>query len=228
LGRALAAGARRRGTATAWELGPVVDDGVAQAVASGAGLAVHSGDAVPAVRRPADGDVAHLVSANLRKTLRKARNRIAADGHAMGIEVSTEARAVEAALPQLAAAYRDRDHAHELPCVLDTERGLRTWQGRVRALAATGRLELSVLTLDGELAAYVLGLRDGARLGVLEGRFLTRFARYAPGRLLEADVLQRALADADVEELDWMTGVAPETLLAANHQEEVVLLRTDG
>jgi len=224
LGLALAAGAAARGPATSWALGPVPDGAVARAVAAGAGFTVSAGLAVPAVRRPEEPG-AHVVSANHRKTLRKARNRIEADGLTSAVRVTRDAEEVEDALPALAAAYRDRDHAHDLPCPLDTPRGLRAWQGRVRALAATGDLELSVLTLDGELAAYVLGVRDGDRLGVLEGRFLTRFARYAPGRLLEADVLGRALADDAVRELDWMTGVAPDTLLAATHREEVVLLQ---
>lgn len=227
LGLALAEGARTRGPASAWELGPVPDDAVTRAVAAAAGLAVSPGLPVPSVRRP-ETPGAHVVSSNHRKTLRKARNRIEADGLTAVIRVTRAAAEIEEALPALAAAYRDRDHAHELPCALDTPRGLRTWQARVRALAATGDLELSVLALDGELAAYVLGLRDGDRRGVLEGRFLTRFARYAPGRLLEADVLERALADASVRELDWMTGVAPDTLLAATHREDVVVLRRAG
>jgi len=227
LGLALAAGARARGPATTWRLGPVPDDAAARVVAAAAGLSVHPGLPVPAVRRP-DVAGAHVVSANHRRTLRKARNRIEADGLASAVRVTRAAAEVEDALPALAVAYRDRDHAHDLPCALDTPRGLRTWRQRVRALAATGHLELSVLTLDGELAAYVLALRDGERCGVLEGRFLSRFARYAPGRLLEADVLERALADASVGELDWMTGVAPDTLLAATHHEGVVVLRSAG
>jgi hypothetical protein len=71
----------------------------------------------------------------------------------------------------------------------------------------------------------VLGVQDGNRYGVMEGRFVTALARYAPGRLLEAAVLERVAQDERYVGLDWMTGVAPETLLAANDADFAVVLR---
>jgi CelD/BcsL family acetyltransferase involved in cellulose biosynthesis len=85
-------------------------------------------------------------------------------------------------------------------------------------------LELTTLTLDGDLAAYVLGIDDGPWYRVLDGRFDADYARYAPGRLLEAAVLQRVLA-AGVSGVDWMTGVAPESLIAATTLQPTVELK---
>ena len=122
-------------------------------------------------------------------------------------------------------AYRDRDREHGLSCLLDTPAGLRLWRGRVLGLMDAGCLEVATLTVDGQLAAYVLGVPDGNSYGVLEGRFVTALSRYAPGRLLEAAVLERVVRDDRFIGLDWMTGVAPETLLAVNDVENAVLLR---
>ncbi|MCI2240343.1 GNAT family N-acetyltransferase [Paenibacillus sp. TRM 82003] len=223
LGCALTAGAASRGTRL--ELEDLPDDAVTRALAAGAGAGVHPLAAVPFVRRPADGDPLDLLSHGTRKTLRKSRNRIAADGLTVRLSFTSAPAALEELLPDLEVAHRDRDDAHGLPCVLSTPAGRAAWQARARELASAGALEVASLHLDGELAAYVLGVRDGERHGVLEGRFRTRFARYAPGRLLEAAVLRRALLTDGVQLLDWMTGVAPETLLAADGAAARVAVR---
>jgi hypothetical protein len=75
------------------------------------------------------------------------------------------------------------------------------------------------------LAAHVIGIRDGETYRILEGHFVTDWARYAPGRLLEAAVVQRMLDEPAMNTLDWMTSVAPESLLATNASGEMVMLR---
>ncbi|WP_432486178.1 GNAT family N-acetyltransferase [Kineococcus esterisolvens] len=223
LGRALAAGARARGTRL--ELEDLPDEPATRALAAGAGAAVHALDPVPVVRRPTAGDPVELLSHGTRKTLRKSRNRLATDGLEARVGFTSDPADLEALLPHLETTYRDRDVAHGLPCALDTPAGRAGWLARARELSAAGALEVATLHLDGELAAYVLGVRDGDGYGVLEGRFSTRFARYAPGRLLEFGVLDRALRAEGVRFLDWMTGVAPETLLAADASRARVAVR---
>ncbi|WP_432573855.1 GNAT family N-acetyltransferase [Kineococcus sp. SYSU DK005] len=225
LGRALAAGAAARGTRL--ELVDLPDDATTRALAAGAGAVVEPLAPVPVLHRPAPGtEPVALLSHGTRKTLRKSRNRITTDGVAARLGFTADAAELEALLPELESAYRDRDDAHGLACALDTAAGRGAWLARVRELSAAGALEAATLHLDGELAAYVLGVRDGERYGVLEGRFRTRFARYAPGRLLEFCVLDRALRTDGVRLLDWMTGVAPETLLAADGADARVAVRT--
>jgi len=91
-------------------------------------------------------------------------------------------------------------------------------------LAASGCSELAVLRIDGLFAAYVLGLVQGQSYQIWEGRFGSEWARYAPGRLLEAAVVQRVLDDPALQVVDWMTSIAPETLLAANDLEQTVTI----
>jgi hypothetical protein len=224
LGAELAAALDRRGSAL--HLAELPDDPGVRALAAGAGAELVDSLPVPDVRRPGDG--AHLVSPGVRKNLRKTHNRLASDGVHLEMAFSTDDASFEAVLPELEAAYRDRDTAHGLACALDVPAGRAAWHARLRALGDLGARELAVLRLDGELAAYVVGVRSGERAeryGVFEGRFATRWARFSPGRLLEHEVLQRAFADPGVEVVDWMTGVAPETLLAVSGYRRRLVLR---
>lgn len=220
LGAALADGADRRGTAL--ELTGLPDTPAVRTFAAAAGAHVGAELPVPVVERPAPG--AHLVSAGMRKNLRKNANRLATDGVTAELVLSRDPDVFAAALPEIEAAYRDRDAAHGLACPLDTPAGRRTWLDRLAALGEVDRRELATLRLDGELAAYVVGVPGEGRYGVFEGRFVTRWARYSPGRVLEHAVLQHAFADPGTQVVDWMTGIAPETLLTVSSFEPRVSL----
>jgi hypothetical protein len=173
------------------------------------------------VRQAAEHLDAHL-SHGMRRTLRKSHNRMATDGVVSEITTTRDEDDIIARLPEIAAVSRDRDHAGGRTSLLDEEAGLRRWIARLTGLARLCHLELSTLTLNGEPAAYVLGVEDGDAYRLLEGRFVMAWKRYAPGRLLEAHVLQRVLSRPDLHELDWMTSAAPDTLLAANAAAHVV------
>jgi hypothetical protein len=170
-------------------------------------------------------DLAGYLAHGTARTLRKARNRLAADGRRSAVEITRRPAAVAAWLPSMERAHRGRDREHGVVCALDTSLGLTRWRERIRHLLDERCLELATITVDGEFAAYVLGVRDGTRYGVLEGHFDTAWSRYSPGRLLEAEVLRRSLADPSIESVDWMTSVAPYSLLAANTAQAVVTLR---
>ena len=111
------------------------------------------------------------------------------------------------------------------PATSTTSRRQQTWRHRVGDLADAGVLELATLEIDGELAAYTLGIHDDPTYRLLEGRFVTGWARYSPGRYLEALVVERALAAGAVTTFDWMTAVAPESLLGRNDADPMVLVR---
>jgi Acetyltransferase (GNAT) domain len=225
LGAAIARRLARRASRPVLDLGPLPVDARTDCLAAGLGAAVVPCDPVPAVRRDRGEDVSAYLSHGTRKTLRKARNRLATDELEHCVRFTDDADAVAELLPHLEDAYRDRDREHGLPCPLDTVAGRALWRGRIDHLLAIGSLEVATLWIAGRPVAYVVGVHDGRRYGVLEGRFLTAWSRYAPGRLLEAAVLQRVLADDRFEELDWMTGIASETLLATNAVEHAVAVR---
>jgi hypothetical protein len=178
-------------------------------------------EVVPSVR--AEGSALDdYLSHGMRRTLRKSNNRLATDGVTAEFTVTSNAHEIIQTLPEIAAVSRDRDHAGGRSSLLDEEAGLRRWTQRFVGLARLCHLELSTVLLDGSPAAYVLGVVDHGVYRVLEGRYVQDWKRYAPGRLLEAHVLERVLERPDLHELDWMTSAAPETLLAANAGADVV------
>jgi hypothetical protein len=175
-------------------------------------------------RDPAWCDAEQYLSHGMRRTLRKARNRLAADGVTARIEVMPAETLRSDLLAEMATAYAERDHVAGRDSVLDDARGRRAWRERILRVGSSHQVDVVVLRLDDALAAYVVAIHDDTSYRVLEGRFMTGYARYAPGRVVETHAVQRMLDDPTKDQLDWMTSVAPESLLAANGVEHVSTL----
>jgi GNAT acetyltransferase-like protein len=179
-------------------------------------------ETIPMVRCGESTAVDDYLTEGMRRTLRKSGNRLRTDGRTARVEHARDREQIIEALPHVAEVTRRRDHAGGRTSPLDDIDGLRRWEGRILGLAALVDVELSTLFIDDEPAAYVVGVEDGGDYRVLEGRFVMDYARYSPGRLLEAAVLQRVLDSDRLDRLDWMTSIAPDRLLCANDGELVV------
>jgi len=220
LGWCVAAHADRRGhDGVVAEL--LQDDPRARAFAAGLGTDVLPAPAVPVLVPDAGREIGAYLSHGTRKTLRKANNRLTADGRQSEVAFTRRDGDIVGAFAELERVYRASDERHGVPSLLDSAEGRTAWRARLRRLLEHRSLELATLVVDGELAAYVLGIPDGGWYRVLDGRIDDALARYAPGRLLEAAVVDRALARGD-RGVDWMTSIAPEALLAANSADPVV------
>jgi CelD/BcsL family acetyltransferase involved in cellulose biosynthesis len=229
LGEALADAIARRPRPALVRLGPLgVNSPALAGVASGLpGAATITVDPIPVVRKTASTVLDDYLSQGIRRGLRRGRNRLSSDGRRSDVGFTSDRSEVLRLTSSMERASRERDHAHGRTSPLDDPTGRALWKGRLQQLSAAGHLELATLRLDGQLAAYVLGVLDGHTYRVLEGRFVTEFARYSPGRLLEAAVLQRVLDDARLDTLDWMTAIAPESLLAANASDAAVVVQAE-
>ena len=229
LGHAFAEAVRGRGRPVRVQLGPVDSDGrwLAEFTEMITGAELVAVDAIPGVRRLASADAADYLSSAMRRTLRKAENRATSDKRHLKARITTDEREIAKLLPQVEELHRERDHAQGRRSELDDAEGRRIWRARLTNLARHQLLELATLRIDGELAAHVLGIAELTEYRIVEGTLATRFARYAPGRVLEAAVLQRVLDDPIVDRLDWMTSVASERLLAFNDAQPVSLVRLD-
>jgi hypothetical protein len=207
-------------------LGPLpASDSHVEAFARGLGVQLSTpAQPIPVIRTGGSRDLDSLLEHGVQRTLRKAVNRMTADGRTVAHALHTTPEGVTGMLPDIAAHHRERDHAHGRVSELDDARRRELWEMRLRALAETEQLEMTTLLIDGELAAYVLGVVDGDVYRLLEGRFVSRWARYSPGRQLEAAVVERVLDDPLLRTLDWMTAVAPETLLAYDDADDMVTL----
>ena len=183
-------------------------------------------DPIPMIRRePGLDDATDYLSPAMRRTLRKATNRLATDYRTFDVRFTRSHSEIRDLLSTLEESHRNRDHDRGRSSDLDDDETRQTWRSRLTDLALDGMLEVATAHIDGSLAAHVIGIRDGETYRVLEGHFVTAWARYAPGRLVEAAVVQRMLDDPEMVALDWMTSVAPESLLATNAAAPVVLLR---
>jgi CelD/BcsL family acetyltransferase involved in cellulose biosynthesis len=192
------------------------------------GARVQPDAAIPVINTDGHEDVAELLSHNMKRQMRKASNRIETDGLKLSVALTRDAHAILSQLHDLADHHRGRDHAHGRASHLDDIPGRLMWESRLRGLAQDGLLEMATLMLDGQLAAYTFGIVDTPSYRLLEGRFVSEWSRYSPGRLLEAAVVQRVIDDPDLHQLDWMSAVADEKLLAANNADPVVAIRVVG
>jgi Acetyltransferase (GNAT) domain len=181
--------------------------------------------AVPVIRRVAGTEPDMYMAAGMRRALRKASNRLDTDGRKTQTRFTTDATEILGSLRKLEYVHRNRDHVHGRISDLDDAVRHGAWRDRAQNLIDVGLLELAMLHIDGELAAYTLGVVDGPVYRLLEGRFVTQWARYSPGRLLESAVVQRFLDDEALTTFDWMTSVAPESLLGRNDEDPMVLVQ---
>jgi CelD/BcsL family acetyltransferase involved in cellulose biosynthesis len=182
-------------------------------------------DAVPVISRLGSRMAADYLSPSMRRTLRKAANRIHADGVEISVQFSSDCSELLSMLPALERMHRERDHDQGRESELDDPTALDVWRSRLDGLAREGSLEVATLVIDGALAAYVIGIVDADEYRVLEGVLATPFSRYSPGRVLETAVWQRVLDDPALDRLDWMTSIASEALLATNDARPVSVVR---
>jgi hypothetical protein len=224
LGTQLGSALLRRPHLGTVRLGPLpANDPQVAAFAAGLGIVdVLPADPIPMVQQDSPR-AADYLTPGMQRTLRKATNRLRADGRTSATDVVTDRVTIRGWLPELARHHQARDHAHGRESAVDEPTGAALWQSRAEALLDVG-LELARLLIDNQLAAYVLGVPDRNVYRLLDGRFVGPWARYAPGRLLETNVLQRVLDSPTLDQLDWMTSLAPETLLAHNATSPMVAL----
>ncbi|HEY3925231.1 MAG TPA: GNAT family N-acetyltransferase [Acidothermaceae bacterium] len=183
-------------------------------------------DPIPMIRRePGLDEATDYLTPAMRRTLRKATNRLTTDHRTFEVHFTRSQSEIRALMPALEESHRNRDHDRGRSSDLDDDETRQTWRSRLTDLALDGMLEVATAHIDGTLAAHVIGIRDGDTYRVLEGHFVTAWARYAPGRLVEAAVVQRMLDEPQMVALDWMTSVAPESLLATNAAAPMVMLR---
>jgi len=174
---------------------------------------------VPRVRLTGGTGVPRLLRKSVREGLVRSERRIARDG--LRAEVCFERRPAQLLKMQaeIEVAHRARDHDAGRVSDLDDDAGCRFWRSAYHYHAERGELEVATLRLDAQLAAYVVAFLDGPAYRVFDGRFVPAYRRYSPGRRLEVAVLERAFRDGSVRELDWMSSVAPEQLIASTGTE---------
>jgi diguanylate cyclase len=149
-----------------------------------------------------------LASRSTRKTLRLARNRVAREGGHLDLSALRHGSQLIDVIDDLERIRRQRDHDRQRRSDLDDRPQRSFWRRSILEHGARGEAEVLTLRVDGALAAYAVALLDGTSYRIFEGRFDSRFARFAPGRLVGAFALERALGNERFEQVDCTTTVA--------------------
>lgn len=209
-------------------LGPVASDtvGLTEFCANLSEAELTVVDPIPLIRRCEWTAAGDYLGTSMRRTLRKARNRLSTDHRTAVVTFTDRPDQIGPAIPALHRLHVRRDHTRGLSSALDAPADSAIWTQRLLAMAQCGALELAMLHIDDDLASYALSVRDGTTLNVLEGVLDPDWSRYAPGRLLETALLQRMLDDASLSTLDWTSPVAPESLLATNASTPISVVTT--
>jgi diguanylate cyclase (GGDEF)-like protein len=185
---------------------------------------------VPRVLFAGTHRVETVLSKNMRKQIRRAQNRINAEGLTMSISFDRGRAITEELIDEVEAVHVSRDRVSRRQSDLDRPAEREFWRRVVEGgLDHEWEVEIATLRLDGIIAAYVVALLDGECYRVYDGRMNTAYEEFSPGRLVESAALNRALLDPRFRLLDWMSGVAAEKLLTANHADgRARLVATSG
>ena len=178
------------------------------------------GRAVPAPPVPGIGFTQDEVplAPGIRSGLDRSGHRIRRHALTETIRFEREPAGLARLRDEIEAVHQARDHDAGRVSDLDDRAGLAFWRSVYDGHAVRGELEVATLRLDGHLAAYVIALVDSPAYRVFDGRFAPKWRLYSPGRRLEAAVVEHARRGSFLE-LDWMSSVAPEKLVASTQAD---------
>jgi CelD/BcsL family acetyltransferase involved in cellulose biosynthesis len=161
-------------------------------------------------------ELGSFISRNARQAENKARNRLTRLEHGLVEQWTQSVDDIRAAVPGLSALHRARDR--QLGRVSDHADPARAafYADVIAGHAEAGEVDLLTLEVDGDLAAYVLGFRDGRALRVWDNRVSPAWADFSAGRLANHAAIRRVVLGTDYDVLDWMRGEEPYKLSSAN------------
>jgi CelD/BcsL family acetyltransferase involved in cellulose biosynthesis len=196
-------------------------DPVAQLLAARLpGGAVVEGDACAVLDFDQGRDADTYERKSFRRNLRGGRNRLDRDGREWTIRRIDDPLAIEAALDDILALRRARDHNLGRRSDVDDLAGERRWRELVRAHASAGGAEVVELSVDGALGAYAIAFLDRGRYRLWDARIASDLRRYNLGHLVAQELLHSALVHEDIDELDLGRGAQEDKRMLASRLEE--------
>lgn len=161
--------------------------------------------------------LANHVSRNGRRSLNKGWNRLRHDGHDVTVRRLRTGTEVAAALDDIVATRRARDHQVGRRSDVDDLRFERFYRRVLPELADRDQLEIIALYVRDVLVSYTLGFLDGADYRVWDGRVAVGWTSYSAGRLCDSLALTSAMDDQRFATFDWMRGDQDYKQQAATH-----------
>jgi CelD/BcsL family acetyltransferase involved in cellulose biosynthesis len=207
--------------------------------ASGSDFAALRGDARargyrvlarPVVRPPyllVEGDweaFEKRVGSRLLRDLRRRRRRLEDEG-VLTFEVSDGAANLDELLEDGFRVETSGWKAAQQTAIVSRPETRRFFTEVARWAAARGWLRLAFLRLDGRALAFQFGLEEGGAYYFLKGGYETEFHRFAPGKLLVQEMLERAFSSG-LERFEFLG--QPESWKLEWTQDTRVLLIVDA
>lgn len=178
-----------------------------------------AGDTSPALRFGPDRRLRSYVSRNHHQHIRQATNRMGREGLKPEFEHLREPASIAAVLPQVEEVCRRRDAMVHRPSQLDDPRFGPFFRAVILDHAGRDEVELTILRLKGEVAAYCLCFVDNGSYRMWNCRFAPAWAHLSPGRVTNNEAMHHALADPSCSEFDWMLGDEGYKSGVQNHME---------
>lgn len=155
-----------------------------------------------------------VLSRNLRQAEAKARNRIRRADLTLHIRWITDQRTIASRTSEIRSTHRARDFQLRGASLLDDRQDGRYYDTLLRK--HLDLLDLLEVRLEGELAAYLLWIRNGPTRLVFDNRVAPRWTNYSAGVIANNVALRLAAEDPSITVLDWGSGLQRYKLQSAN------------
>jgi hypothetical protein len=172
-----------------------------------AGARLEPAQASPHLTFGDDRRLERVLSGGTRREARRGQTRLREAGVTVQVRRIADPAGVAAALPQIVAVHRARDHAVGRRSDLDPRSSRAFFDDVVGGLARTGTLDLWMMLLDGEIGAYFVGVRDGASYRIMDGRMSGLWPSASPALILRHEMTAALLAEPSISDIDYMRGV---------------------
>jgi CelD/BcsL family acetyltransferase involved in cellulose biosynthesis len=162
----------------------------------------------PVVRPPylvVEGDweaFENRLAGRLLRDLRRRRRRLEDEG-VLTFEVSDGTTGLEDLLEDGFRVETSGWKAAQQTAIVSRPETRRFFTEVARWAAGRGWLRLAFLRLDGRALAFQFGLEEGGAYYFLKGGYETEFHRFAPGKLLVQEMLERAFS-SDLERFEFL------------------------
>jgi CelD/BcsL family acetyltransferase involved in cellulose biosynthesis len=167
------------------------------------------GQGSPTTRFGPDRSLRTYVSKNHHKQVRRMMNRLTRDHHPPELTAVRDPQAIAEVMGEVERVCRARDRQLGRRSKLDDEHAGAFFRRIITDAAGRDEVELVTLRVGSEVAAYVLSFLDRGSYRMWNCRFDPAWEHYGVGRIANDFALQRALADDDAIEFDWMKGEEP-------------------
>jgi CelD/BcsL family acetyltransferase involved in cellulose biosynthesis len=180
---------------------------------------VRPGADSPVIRFGDDRSIGIYLSPNYRGQAKNKWNRLVKHGLDPSLRVLSSPAEIAAALPSVMAIAATRQEELTGRRKLDKPEHAGFFRNIVTLHAECGEVELMVLHVRGEIAAYALTFLDNGIARMWSSHYDPQWATYSLGHIVTRELVQRFAGSPAFEALDWMKGMEPYKLRSANHIE---------